>query len=75
MLDFATQYPKIGVTNNQSFAYHFVGNFVLYRKPTWVALSRHGFWTRKRVFRSLRIKGFLTFPQILTIYKLLSPNM
>jgi len=32
MLDFAMQYLKIGVTNNQSFAYHFVGNLLLYRK-------------------------------------------
>jgi len=27
MLDFATRYLKIGDTNNQSFVYHFVGNF------------------------------------------------
>jgi len=30
MLDFATRYLKIGVMNNQSFAYHFVGNLLLY---------------------------------------------
>jgi len=32
MLGFATQFLTIGVTNNQRFAYHFVGNLLLYRK-------------------------------------------
>jgi len=31
MFDFAMRFLMIGVTNNQSFAYHFVGN-LLYRK-------------------------------------------
>jgi len=55
MLDFAT---RIGVKNNQSFAFHFVGNLLLYQKKTGqllmillvssatAAASRHGFWTR-----------------------------
>jgi len=63
-LDFATRYLKIGVTNNQSFVYHFVVNLPLYRKhqkllpvsSATAAASRHGFWMRKRVFRSLRVK-------------------
>jgi len=32
MLDFATLFLKVGVTNNQSFAYDFVGNLLLYLK-------------------------------------------
>jgi len=57
----------IGGANNQSFVYHFVANLLLYRKQRGAFLiilpvpnttaSRHGFWSPKGVFRSLRVKN------------------